>query len=67
MAFDCAVLLRVVADDIASLRRCDVGRLLDLAADIGQAELVAVVAFVRARRPDLVGEVEDCLTELGCF
>jgi hypothetical protein len=65
MAFDCAVLLKIVADDLPSLRRCDVARLLDLAADMGEGELLAMAAYVRLYRADLTAEVEACLADMG--
>ena len=66
-AFDCAALVRVVADSVEVLRRCDVFCVLESAADWGGSELSAMAEWLGARRPDLAGEIAECCEELGCF
>lgn len=56
------IALQVVADSWPELRKCDVYRLLDpwFKEDLG-----ALVAAIRANRPDLSEEVDACLEEQG--
>lgn len=54
--------LQVVADSWPELRKCDIYRLLD---PWFKEDLDALVAAIRANRPDLSEEVDDCLEEQG--
>ena len=62
--FDCAALVPVVADSVEVLRRCDVFRLLQTAAEVGATECYAMQAYIRANRPDLSAEVADCMEDI---
>ena len=64
MGFDCLTVLLVVSDSLGALRRSDVFRLLELAADFGEGELAAMADFVRCGRPDLAAEVDSCMAEV---
>lgn len=50
----------VVSDTWATLRRCDVYRLMTLA---GARERKALAAYATEQRPDLAEEIEDCRKE----
>ena len=52
--------IRIAADSVEKLRRCDVFRVLDCR----YAEAVQVKEFIIANRPDLADEVEECWQEL---
>lgn len=58
--FDPANWIRIAADSVAELRRCDVFRVLDTTRE--QAERVR--AYIEQHRPDLADEVHDCWEEL---
>lgn len=60
--FNPRIALQVVADSWPELRKCDVYRLLD---PWFKADLDALVAAIRANRPDLSEEVDACLEEQG--
>lgn len=53
--------IKIAADNIESLRRIDVFRVLDTYKD----DAKAIGAFIRQHRPELSKEVFDCLEELG--
>jgi hypothetical protein len=53
--------VKVAADDVRSLRRCDVFRVLDWAPAEHRG---AVADHIRAERPDLTDEVAEVLAEL---
>ena len=62
-AFDPSAFVKIAADDIASLRRCDVFRLLDsLQADDRRD---AMAAYIRDHRSDLVPTVKEALQVIG--
>ena len=56
--------LKLVADDIEQLRRCDVFRLLSTAADIDAASMRVMAKYVVQHRDDLIDEVCDVIAEL---
>ena len=56
------IALQVVADSWSELRKCDVYRLLD---PWFKEDMNALVAEIRANRPDLSDEVDACLEEQG--
>jgi len=60
MAIYCPTAIKIAADSIEQLRRCDVFRLLDTYADDRQD----MAEYIRHHRPDLAGEVTDCLMDL---
>lgn len=53
--------IKLVADSISEVRKCDVYRLLETAEE---KDLLYVVNYIKAHRPDLVNEVDECLKEL---
>lgn len=53
--------IKVAADSIQQLRRCDVFRLIDGASS--GAAATSVANYIIRNRPDLRGEVDDCLNE----
>ena len=54
-------MIRIAADTVQELRRCDVFRCLDWYADMRQE----FGEWIAANRPDLADEVADCLAELN--
>lgn len=56
--FDNAV--KLVADDVASVRRCDVFRLLDTYSE----DLDCLSNWLRSKRPDSATEISECVKEL---
>jgi hypothetical protein len=60
--FNPANAVKVAADDVTSLRRCDVFRVLDWTP---AEHRDAVAGFIAAHRPDLAGEVTECLADCG--
>jgi len=55
--------IKLAADDISQLRRCDVFRVLEAADDC--AVLAEAVAFIEKARPDLAEEVAECREEIA--
>lgn len=55
-------LIKIAADDISKLRKDDVFRVLEQNDHSARARLAA---FICENRPDLSGEVADCLEELA--
>lgn len=60
--FDPANHIKIAADDIASLRRQDVYRVLNAAPE---GRLNSLVAWINKNRPDLSGEVHDAVIDIG--
>lgn len=60
---DFTMILKAAADDRASLRKCDVFRVLSSAATVGCT--TAMAAWLSEARPDLDAEIADCLAELA--
>lgn len=60
--FDPAQFIKIAADDISKLRKCDVFRLLD---ECGSDNIDAMVDYIRANRPDYADEVQQCLEEIA--
>jgi len=54
--------IKIAADDVQSLRRVDVFRVLDSIQD--QARMDGVAAYITDARKDLVAEVASCLGEI---
>lgn len=61
MAISPELAIKIAADDIESLRRIDVFRVLDTYRDNAKE----IGAFIRQHRPELSKEVFDCLEEIG--
>jgi hypothetical protein len=57
--FDPKNAIRIAADDIESLRKADVYRVLDSFPEHRDA----LAAYITEHRPDLKGEVDECLDE----
>ena len=53
--------VKLVADSVEKLRKADVYRLLEENLDV----MADLAAYIARRRPDLKGEIGECLTELG--
>lgn len=60
--FDPANHIKIAADDIASLRRQDVYRVLNAAPE---GRLNSLVAWINKNRPDLSGEVHDAVIDIN--
>lgn len=61
--FDPESFIRIAADNIQSLRKCDVYRILECADMACQIESVS--SYILANRPEFTGEVEECLSDLA--
>lgn len=59
--FDPAAFLKIVADDLGSLRKCDVFRLLDTCSPENRGPMAA---YVVGGRKDLAEEVISCLKDI---
>lgn len=53
--------ITIAADSVGQLRRCDVFRVLEWCPAERRAELAG---WLVAERPDLAGEVAECLADL---
>lgn len=60
--FDPRSFIRIAADDIESLRNCDVYRVLECADMACQLESVSL--YILKNRPEFAAEVEECLGDL---
>lgn len=60
--FDPRSFIRIAADDIKSLRNCDVYRVLECADMACQIESVS--SYILKHRPEFAVEVEECLSDL---
>jgi hypothetical protein len=54
-------LIRIAADSIGQLRRCDVFRVLDWAPP---GRMMALARWIAAKRPDLKAEVAHCQADI---
>lgn len=61
MSYDPAHTIKLAADTITALRRPDVYRVLEAVKGKQRTQLVA---YIKQHRPDLAGEVDDCLADL---
>lgn len=58
-------LVTVAADDVTKLRRCDVHRLVETSQDVNGVDTQRFGDWLIEQRPDLAGEVCECLREVG--
>lgn len=56
--------IKIAADDITKLRKQDVYRVLDAAAEHGEETLNVVQDYILKHRPEFLNEVVQCLPEI---
>lgn len=54
--------ITIAADSVEEIRRCDVFRVLEWCPAGERAELAG---WITGERPDLAGEVAECMADLG--
>lgn len=57
-------IIKISADDISQLRKCDVYRVLNAAIESHDKLFDDMVKYIKTMRPDLIEEVEDCTLDL---
>ena len=56
--------IKISADDVSKLRKCDVYRVLTQGVGYDNALLREVVVYLNQHRPDLRDEVSDALSDI---
>lgn len=59
--FDPAQFIKIAADDISKLRKCDVWRVL---TECNPSNVTDLTIYIKENRPDLINECDDCWDEM---